>query len=116
MGSSASEPYAFGDPLNQKDQTVHVCFQGTNAIDQLVGAPFKPGQSGLEGPQSVGQIVFECDHSAGHTGDVVLQAVQSPCDELRRYRLVHFTRPKRPKMASSSRLTSLMSLFARSRG
>jgi hypothetical protein len=38
MGSSASEPYAFGDPLNQKDQTVHVCFQVSKALMRSVRA------------------------------------------------------------------------------
>src|SRR6516162_4226749 len=98
MGSSASEPYALGDPLNQKDQTVHLCFQGTDAIDQLVSAPFKPGQP-------VGQIVFKCDQDRSVM--IASRTIRSAGGAARPRRI---TRPSvRPSGGSSGRTTILFS-------
>ena len=89
-----------GDPLNQKDQGVHACLQGTDTIDKLIGAIFKPSHPGFKRTYPVDQIAFERDHSAIQTGDVVLQAVQSPSNKLCGYGLAHVTRPERPKCAA----------------
>jgi hypothetical protein len=79
------------------DQGVHACLQGTDTIDKLIGAMFKPSHPGLKRTHPVDQITFERDHPAIQTGDVVLQAVQSPSNKLCGYGLVHVTHPERPK-------------------
>lgn len=56
----------FGDPFNQKDQTVHAYLQRTDALDQCIGAIFKLGHPGLKRTHSVGQAAFEHDQPAIH--------------------------------------------------
>ena len=72
----------FGDTLDQKDQAVQTRCQCPNAIDKLIGAIFKPSHPGFKRTHPVDQIAFERDHPAIQTGNVVLQAVQSPDDGL----------------------------------
>ena len=72
----------FGDTLDQKDQAVQIRCQCPNAIAKLSGAIFKPSHSGFKRSHSVDQIAFESDHPAIQTGNIVLQAVQSPSDGL----------------------------------
>jgi hypothetical protein len=72
----------FDDPLNQKDQGVHACLQGTDTIDKLIGAIFKPRHPGFKRTRPVDQAAFERDNPAIQTRNVVLQAVQSPPDGL----------------------------------
>ena len=70
----------FGDTLNQKDQAIHACRQCPNAIGKLIGAIFKPSHPGFKCSKPVIQSCFQRDHPAIQTGNVVLQAVQSPSD------------------------------------
>ena len=59
----------FGDPLDQKDQSVHAGLQRTDAIEQSVGAIFKLGHPGFERAHSVGQTAFEHDQPSIYAGD-----------------------------------------------
>ena len=69
------------------------CLQGTDTIDKLTGAIFKPAILTSKRPHPVDQIAFERDHPAPQIGNVVLQAVQSPSDGLCGHSLAHDTDP-----------------------
>jgi hypothetical protein len=77
-----TKPRALAIRSTRRTQSVHAYRQCPNALDKLIGAIFKPSHPGFKRTHPVDQIAFERDHPAIQTGNVVLQAVQSPSDGL----------------------------------
>ena len=86
-----------------------------NAISKVVDGTFQRSRPSLKRTHPLGQTAFERDQPPIHTGHVVLQAVQSPRDELQGYRLAHrrYTLPHHAVLSRVQRLRSRRAASAR---